>query len=185
MSFRDNGDGAISDLQTGLTWVRTPGLTNKSAFTEARASAAACRVGGHADWRPPNAKELQSIVDYSRAPDATDAAQRGPAIDPVFQITEAESYFWTSTTHLDSPGPRFGAEAVYVCFGRAPGNLAAMGGEGGSPRWTNVHGAGAQRSDPKSGDPPQPRWASGRGPQGDDVRIYHCARCVRGGLTGP
>ena len=36
------------------------------------------------DWRLPNAKEMQSIVDYSRVPDATGSA----AIDPVFSITE-------------------------------------------------------------------------------------------------
>jgi hypothetical protein len=45
--------------------------------------------------------------------------------------------------------------------------------------WIDVHGAGAQRSDPKSGDPAE--YASGHGPQGDAVRIYNYARCVRGG----
>ena len=63
-----------------------------------------------------------------------------------------------------------GAHAVYIAFGQAWGN---MGG------WTNVHGAGAQRSDPKSGDPAE--WADGMGPQGDEIRIYNYARCVRGG----
>ena len=42
----------------------------------------------------------------------------------------------------------------------------------------DVHGAGAQRSDPKSGDPAD--YAGGHGPQGDVVRIYNYARCVRG-----
>jgi hypothetical protein len=46
----------------------------------------------------------------------------------------------------------------------------------------NVHGAGAQRSDPKSGDPAN--WPYGHGPQGDEVRIYNYVRCVRGGLPG-
>jgi len=51
-------------------------------------------------------------------------------------------------------------------------------------RRINVHGAGAQRSDPKSGDPKQ--FPQGRGPQGDDIRIYNFVRCVRGGLiAGP
>ena len=43
----------------------------------------------------------------------------------------------------------------------------------------NVHGAGAQRSDPKSGDPGA--WKNGNGPQGDEVRIRNYVRCVRGG----
>jgi hypothetical protein len=43
----------------------------------------------------------------------------------------------------------------------------------------NVHGAGAQRSEPKSGDPADPRWAESLGPQGDEIRIENYVRCVR------
>ncbi|MDD4357967.1 MAG: hypothetical protein PHN98_12045, partial [Smithellaceae bacterium] len=39
------------------------------------------------------------------------------------------------------------------------------------------------RSDPKSGDPS--KYSQGRGPQGDVVRIYNFARCVRGGTAMP
>lgn len=54
-----------------------------------------------------------------------------------------------------------------------------MAGEGSL---FNIHGAGAQRSDPKSGGPAV--YAEGRGTPGQDdqVRIYNCARCVRGGV---
>jgi hypothetical protein len=45
--------------------------------------------------------------------------------------------------------------------------------------WMDVHGAGAQRSDPKSGDPGQ--YPTGHGPQGDAIRINNYVRCVRGG----
>lgn len=41
----------------------------------------------------------------------------------------------------------------------------------------NVHGAGAQRSDPKSGNPAD--YEGGFGPQGDEIRIYNYVRCVR------
>jgi len=44
----------------------------------------------------------------------------------------------------------------------------------------NVHGAGAQRSDPKDGDPAN--WPNGNGPQGDVVRIFNYVRCVRDAL---
>ena len=47
----------------------------------------------------------------------------------------------------------------------------------GVRRKLNVHGAGAQRSDPKSGDPAD--WAGGHGPQGDEIRIFNYARAVR------
>jgi hypothetical protein len=43
--------------------------------------------------------------------------------------------------------------------------------------WQDVHGAGAQRSDPKSGNPAD--YPTGHGPQGDVVRIYNYVRPVR------
>ena len=45
----------------------------------------------------------------------------------------------------------------------------------------DVHGAGAQRSDPKQGDPNN--YPHGFGPQGDVIRIYNFVRLVRGGLV--
>jgi len=45
----------------------------------------------------------------------------------------------------------------------------------------DVHGAGAQRSDPKTGDAAD--YAGGHGPQGDVVRIDNYVRCVRGTST--
>jgi len=41
----------------------------------------------------------------------------------------------------------------------------------------HIHGAGAQRSDPKSGDPDD--WPTGNGPQGDAIRINNYVRLVR------
>lgn len=43
--------------------------------------------------------------------------------------------------------------------------------------WIDVHGAGAQRSDPKAGDPEE--FSEGHGPQGDAIRIYNYIRLVR------
>ena len=125
---------------------------------------------GETDWRLPNAKELQSIVDYTRAPDALDSGQRGPALDPIFGISDPEGWFWSSTTHLEGPSA---SAAVYLTFGQATGFMGPFS------TLMNVHGAGAQRSDPKSGDPTE--YASGLGPQGDVIRILNLVRCLRGG----
>jgi hypothetical protein len=162
--FIDNGDGTVSDAATGLMWTKSDSGTTGN-WEQALDYAENLEYAGYDDWRLPNAKELLSIVDYTRAPDAIDPAHRGPAIDPIFDLTETESWFWTSTTHGDN---LFG---VYVCFGRA---FSAWQWSG---RRMNAHGAGAQRSDPKAGDPA--RYSRGLGPQGDEIRIYNYVRCVR------
>ena len=165
--FVDNRDGTVTDRATGLMWQQADdGVTRN--WEEALAYAETATVAGHGDWRLPTAKELQSIVDYTRAPDAVDPESVGPAIDPIFDVSETESWFWTGTTLLEAPrdlGP--GAHAVYVTFGQAWGNAGTV----------NVHGAGAQRSDPKSGDPGA--YPDGFGPQGDEVRIFNHVRLVR------
>ena len=171
--FIDNGDGTITDRATDLMWMKNDS-GKPMKWRQALAWAENLQLAGHADWRLPNAKELQSIVDYSRAPMAAKRSRRGAAIDPIFHITRAESWFWTSTTHLEH---RSCAQAVYICFGRAFGYM----GPSGRKRKMDVHGAGAQRSDPKNGDPDD--YAGGRGPQGDVVRILNYVRCVRGGAV--
>jgi arylsulfatase A-like enzyme len=192
--FRDNGDGTITDLATGLTWAKVDSghlkegtkRDGKLNWEEALAWAEGLDYAGRSDWRLPNAKELQSIVDYTRSPDTT----RSAAIDPVFRVTPVSDgqgrpdypFYWTSTTHKRMGG---GDAAVYVAFGRSQG---WMGGRFGGQELLDVHGAGSQRSDPKSGDPS--RFPRGRGPQGDVIAIYNMVRPVRGGratrrLRGP
>ncbi len=167
--FRDNGDQTITDRATGLMWQKADSRRGMN-WEQALAYAGKATTAGHADWRLPNAKELQSIVDYTRI----------PAIDPVFQISRLDDgeypFFWSSTTHLDGPPDRRGAAAVYVCFGRALGWMNLPPGAD-RPRLMDVHGAGAQRSDPKTGDPTA--FPFGRGPQGDVVRINNYVRLVR------
>ena len=172
-TYRDNGDGTITDASTGLMWTKADSGF-PMLWEEALAWAEAYEGCGYSDWRLPNAKELQGLVDYSRAPDVTGTA----AIDPLFDVTpwvnEAGAsdfpWYWTGTTHVNSSRKPGGA-AVYICFGRA---LGFMNG-----RWLDVHGAGAQRSDPKTGDPSD--YPQGFGPQGDAVRIRNFVRLVRGG----
>ncbi len=176
--FADHGDGTVSDRATGLMWSRADSGEGMS-WQEALAWVAE-RIAegylGYDDWRLPNAKELQSIVDYTRSPDTT----RSAAIDPVFETTPLADgdypYFWTSTTHLDGPRERRGQAAVYIAFGEALGYMQ-MPPRRGSYRLLDVHGAGAQRSDPKTGA--AGRFPRGRGPQGDVIRIDNFVRPVR------
>jgi hypothetical protein len=170
--FVDNGDGTVTDAATGLTWQQTDDGQTRD-WADSLAYCQGLDLAGRDTWRLPDAKELQSIVDYTRSPSVTGTA----AIDPVFGVSDIESYFWTGTTHLDGPIENSAATAVYVAFGRAMGYQQMPPGSG-DYRLIDVHGAGAQRSDPKTGDPAD--YPLGRGPQGDDIRIYNSARCVTG-----
>lgn len=149
--FVDNGNGTVSDRMSALMWQRRDDGRTRN-WREALAYCEALALAGHSDWRLPNVKELQSIVDYRR---------HDPALDTRFlQQSDHRGWFWSSTTHGDNV-----TQADYVCFGRC----TAVDG-------VDVHGAGAQRSDPKSGDPSAHRSQGG---QRDEIRIYNYVRCVR------
>ena len=176
----DNGDSTITDRATGLMWCKADsgtGLNWQQSLTWAQTKNADNHLG-HNDWRLPNAKELQNLVDYTRSPDTTSSA----AIDPLFTCTgitnEAGTadypFYWTGTTHISSDGT--GANAIYIAFGRALGYMT-MPHNPTIGAWLDVHGAGAQRSDPKAGNPAD--YPKGRGPQGDAIRIYNYVRLVR------
>ncbi|HZN96026.1 MAG TPA: DUF1566 domain-containing protein [Myxococcales bacterium] len=171
VSYSAGAEGTVGDEVHGLIWQRADDGVRRT-WAEALAYCEGLTLGGWDDWRLPGAKELQSLVDYSRAPSITGTA----AIDPTFSVSSVESYFWSSTTLLDGPPEHRAARAVYLAFGRALGWMEEPPGSG---NWTllDVHGAGAQRADPKEGDPSD--YPHGFGPQGDDVRILNYVRCVR------
>lgn len=170
-NYVDNADGTISDNATGLMWMQddnSEGVNWSDALIHAEGS----EFATYNDWRLPNAKELQSIVDYTRSPSLNGTA----AIDPMFNCTEITNEanesdyacYWTSTTHASWVSDHSGSNAAYVCFGRAMGYMN---------EWMDVHGAGSQRSDPKMGDPDD--YPTGHGPQGDAIRILNYVRLVR------
>ncbi|MCI5146646.1 MAG: DUF1566 domain-containing protein, partial [Candidatus Electrothrix sp. AR3] len=169
-NFVDNGDGTISDLATGLMWQQADdGLALD--WEDALAYAEDLQLAGHDDWRLPNAKELQSIVDYSRSPQTSSS----PAIDPLFETSEIMDpegyaqypYFWTGTNHQDGINHYDGA--VYIAFGEAQGMMNGI--------LMDVHGAGAQRSDPKTGN--SDAYPQYFGPQGDLRSVFNYVRAVR------
>jgi hypothetical protein len=165
----------VTDDATGLMWTQSDsgqGMNWEDALAWAEQRNAENYLG-HDDWRLPSAKELHSILDYTRSPDTTGSA----AIDPIFSATQITNeagepdypFYWTGTTFLRSIGSA--TEAVYVAFGRGLGSFDTV-------NVVDVHGAGCQRSDPKDGDPNDfPRW--GGGPQGDVGRVFNFVRCVR------
>jgi len=170
-NYVDNGDGTISDLATGLMWQKADDGVSKD-WEEALEYSENLELVSFNDWRLPNAKELQSIVDYSKSPQTTNS----PAINPIFETTGINDpegnpghypFFWTSTTHLDGINPYSGA--VYIAFGEGLGQM--------NGNLIDVHGAGCQRSDPKRGNTNDyPQYF---GPQGDVQYVYNYVRAVR------
>ncbi|MGH8554808.1 MAG: DUF1566 domain-containing protein [Gammaproteobacteria bacterium] len=76
LSYTDNMDGTITDNNTGLMWAKKSGETVsnihsvanlyswQNAFAEHVSGLNTDNFAGYNDWRLPNVKELQSIVNY-------------------------------------------------------------------------------------------------------------------------
>ena len=175
-NFVDNGDGSISDLATGLMWQQADDGTTRN-WEEALEYCENLNHAGYSDWRLPNAKELHSIIDYTRCPDVTNS----PAIDPLFSCTSFNNpngdpnygYYWTSSPLMDGPTPY--TDAVYVSFGEAQGQMQFPTDD--APTIYDTHGAGATRNDPKTmGTETYPQYF---GPQGDILYVDNYVRAVR------
>jgi len=134
LSYTDNGDGTITDNVTGLMWEKkddsggihdkdnnyTWGMTSPPytmngtmVSTFLATLNAGAGFAGYTDWRIPNAKELQSIVNY-------EIPYPGPTVDAAFHkpgtctgcmdVTAAtcsctaSDVYWSSTTYRLNPG---------------------------------------------------------------------------------
>ena|SRR5437762_7450871 len=108
--FLDNGNGTVTDNQTGLmwekktesnvndtyTWSATGTAPDGTLFTSFLATmrctisaSGRCGFGGHYDWRVPNVSELQTIQDCSQP----------NCHDPIFGPT-AVAFYWSATTSV-------------------------------------------------------------------------------------
>jgi hypothetical protein len=92
-SLVDNGDGTVTDIQTGLIWQQSE--AGAIPWEEALTYCENLELAGYDDWRLPNCNELQTIVDYS---------EYDPAIDLVAFPNAFSNVYWTSTTMAASPG---------------------------------------------------------------------------------
>ena len=94
--FVDNGDGTISDLATGLMWVQNAADAGGNYGTGKQWAAAVTFCdnlifAGHNDWRLPTRKELDTIVDTSRA---------NPAINTDYFFNILSLQYWTITPYI-------------------------------------------------------------------------------------
>ena len=99
--FVEHGDGTVTDTCTGLMWQKDTADVNGDGqsteqdgvrWCDALAYCEDLSFADYDDWRLPNVRELQSIVDYGRF---------DRAIDPVFRAFSVA--YWSSTTFADLP----------------------------------------------------------------------------------
>jgi len=97
--FTDNGNGTVTDNLTGLIWTRNAkalGMKTWSAALDAannlKSGDAGLADGSQAgDWRLPDVRELQSLIDYGRSHPAL------PAGHPFTNV--GSNPFWSSSTY--------------------------------------------------------------------------------------
>jgi hypothetical protein len=118
LSYTDNGDGTVTDNNTGLMWEKKTNRDEITNFANLHDSdntyywssgsedtiwdwlddvnaEGGTGYAGHNDWRIPNVKELGSIVDYN-------ILYPGPVINPIFGPTTAHGW-WSSTSYATAP----------------------------------------------------------------------------------
>ena len=153
LSYTDNGDGTITDNNTGLMWEKKDdsggihdkdntytwcggscGLTFGMDGTITTTFLATLNGGfaGYTDWRIPNVKELQGIINYERVLHSVDSTFDQSAtctgctdVSSTTCSCTAPSNYWSSTTYGDGLCRGCGLFAWFVSF--ADGSVNADG----------------------------------------------------------
>ena len=119
--FTDNSNGTATDNLTGLIWLKNANCANATRIWATALSDVASlnsagtmnsnncgdtsKSGSHqTDWRLPNVREMQSLVDYGRSDLALPSGHPFTAIQSY--------YYWSSTTYANGTG-----SAWYVYLG--------------------------------------------------------------------
>jgi hypothetical protein len=96
--FTDNGDGTVKDNLTGLLWLQDAGCFGARTWIDALSDVNTLADGScgltdgsvAGDWRLPNVRELNSLIDYG---------QYDPALPPGHPFSGVVSYnCWSSTS---------------------------------------------------------------------------------------
>lgn len=90
--FVDNGDNTVTDVMTGLMWAKSANIGAAMTWSAALNAVQTRTDGNHSDWRLPNVKELETLLDISKSP--------GPCLpgDYAGKFLDVQAAYWTSTT---------------------------------------------------------------------------------------
>ncbi|MFC1498837.1 DUF1566 domain-containing protein [Verrucomicrobiota bacterium] len=110
--FTDNSNGTVTDNLTGLIWLKNAnGFVTSRTWTTALANCATLNNGelgltdgsSEGDWRLPNIKEMQSLIDFGRA---------NPSLPLGHPFTGVKSgSYWSSSTTASNSGWAWGARS--------------------------------------------------------------------------
>lgn len=92
--YTNNGDSTITDTDTGLMWTQTPSAAMN--WNAAISYAEGLTTGTYTDWRLPNVKELQSLVDITLAT-STSSATALPCLQRTLFPAATATACWSST----------------------------------------------------------------------------------------
>lgn len=112
-SYHDNGNGTISDLQTGLMWEKLSddGTIHDKDDTYVWSDAFATKIAAlntppcfatHCDWRLPNANEALSIASYDAASSGVATAFNAGCVAgcDISACSCTGDGYWTSTSRI-------------------------------------------------------------------------------------
>jgi len=95
-AYRDNGNGTVSDLNTGLMWQQGDSQNDNKAYVWQAAVdyCSALNLAGYGDWRLPSVGELTSLTYIGRV---------NPAINTDYFPDCRSGNYWSSSTYAYSP----------------------------------------------------------------------------------
>lgn len=150
LAYQDNGDGTVTDLDTGLIWEKQSDdgsihdRDNLFTWANAPGHITALNSGsfaGHNDWRMPNARELLSLVDYGVANPAilSSAFHTNCFGGCTVSNCSCTAFFayWTSTTVTNLPNSAFAVnftDGTVGVFTKGGAFTAAVRGVRGGPQ---------------------------------------------------
>jgi len=108
----------VLDNLTGLIWARNANLGGSMTWSNAIVYCEGLTYGGTNDWRLPNLRELQSLIDYGRFYPAL------PAGHPFAGVVQSD-YYWSSSTVARVPGVTGCAWGVGLADGPVNGGAEA------------------------------------------------------------
>ena len=93
--YIDNGDGTVTDANTGLMWQQATAQGDRYRWDQALYYPTGLFLGNYSDWRLPTIEELATLIDSSRY---------DPAINTKYFPDTVASDYWSCSGCLNVAG---------------------------------------------------------------------------------